>query len=146
MARAALEKHGEDIIVMDVRSLSSVADFFVICTAFSARQVAALKEHIERALAQNGCTVWHAEGMEVLSGPARGAQISSRKHSSPPDHSSETGQMDLVWVLMDCGDVVIHLQDPAARSCYQLERLWADAPRVPIEPMKLLDSKRLKGA
>ena len=62
-ARAALEKHADDVQVIDVRGLSNVTDFFVICTAGSTRQVDALKAHIEAGLASQGCSVWHSEGV-----------------------------------------------------------------------------------
>ena len=113
-ARAALEKHAEDVTVMDLRSLSTVTDCFVICTGGSVRQLKALKEHIEQALSQQGHRVWHVEGITSNTGPP-GAM-------APAPH----------WVLMDCGDVVVHLLDARARELYQLERLWADAPRIPL--------------
>ena len=110
-ARAALDKQAEGVVVIDLRSLSTVTDFFVICTAGSARQITALRDHIETVLDQQGCPVWHTEG-----------EASSRG----PMHESQ-------WVLMDCGEIVVHLQDQQARSFYLLEQLWADAPRVPLD-------------
>ena len=114
-AHAALEKQAEDIVVIDLRSLSSVTDFFVICTAGSGRQISALTEHIDTVLSQQGYPVWHTEG-DVATASARGF-----RH-------------ELQWVLMDYGDLVVHLMDQQARSFYQLEQLWADAPRVPLAP------------
>ena len=114
-AHAALEKQAEDIVVIDLRSLSSVTDFFVICTAGSGRQITALKDHIDFVLSQQGCPVWHTEG-DVAAAPSRGFT-----------HEPQ-------WVLMDYGDLVVHLMDQQARSFYQLEQLWADAPRVPLVP------------
>lgn len=102
-AYAGLEKQAEDVVVIDLRSLSIVTDFFVICTAGSGRQITALKDHIDAVLSQRGCPVWHVEG--------------------------EAGAVPQ-WVLMDYGDIVVHLMDQPARSFYQLEQLWADAPRV----------------
>ena len=113
-AHTALEKQAEAVVVMDVRGLSSVTDFFVVCTASSTRQLAALKDAIEAILAQQGCAVWHTEG--TASAPAS---------SGPFTHEPQ-------WVLMDCGDIVVHLLDQHARAFYRLEDLWADAPRVPI--------------
>ncbi|MDP3722109.1 MAG: ribosome silencing factor [Candidatus Omnitrophota bacterium] len=110
-ARTALEKQGEDVIVLDLRSLSSVTEFFVICTAGSARQLTALKEHLEAAFAQQAYEVWHTEGTTAA--------------PSAFNHAPQ-------WILMDCGDVVIHLLDHAARAFYRLEDLWADAPRIPL--------------
>ena len=98
--------------MLDLRSLSVITDFFVICTAGSARQVNALKDHIEGALHQRGSSVWHVEGMA-------GSQPSG------------PGQ-DCCWLLLDCGDVVVHVMDRRGRVFYDLERLWADAPRVAV--------------
>ncbi len=98
---------------MDLRALSSVTDFFILCTAGSSRQIAALKDHIEAALVRQGCPIRHTEGTaSVASGAIQGVQ----------------------WVLMDCGDLVVHLFNQQARALYRLEELWADAPRLPLPP------------
>ena len=112
-ARAALDKQAEQVMVLDLRGLSTVTDFFVIGTADNPRQLGALQDHVEAALAPLGVSVWHTEGLAALA--ARG-------------EASEEPQ----WVLMDCGDVVVHLLDRRARAFYRLEDLWADAPRVLI--------------
>ena len=117
-ARAALEKHAEHVVVMDLRAISTVADFFVICTAASSPQIEALKEHIEAALASRGCAVWHTEG-------------------APPSGGGDPLARDFRWVLMDCGEVVVHLLDQPARAFYRLEDLWADAPRIAVEPAQV---------
>ena len=96
---------------MDVRTLSDVTDFFVICTAGSHRQLSAIQDQIERALADQGAHVWHTEGTPA---EAPGAAPAPQ------------------WLLMDCGDVVVHLLDAFGRSLYRLEELWADAPRVTV--------------
>ena len=113
-AHAALEKQAEDVVVMDLRAISTVADFFVVCTAGTGRQMQAIKDHIETALHRHGCEVWHTEGSAA---PAR---TLSADGESPQ------------WVLMDCGDIVVHLLDQRARTFYRLEDLWADAPRVTV--------------
>jgi ribosome-associated protein len=116
-ARAALEKHAEGVVVMDLRAISDVTDFFVVCTADSTRQIDAVKDHIEVTLRQRGCPVWHAEeGCATPAEPAR------------------SGNHGLHWVLLDCGAIVVHLFDPNARSFYRLEELWRDAPRIPVDP------------
>ena len=114
VARAALDKQAEGVVVIDLRALSTVTDFFVVCTAGSAPQITAIQEHIEAALHQHGCRVWHTEGRASGIGPGRRFQDESQ------------------WVLMDCGDVVVHLLDSRARAFYRLEELWADAPRLPL--------------
>jgi len=101
---------------MDLRALSNVTDFFVVCTAGSPPQLAALRDHIERVLSREGCAVWHTEGLLPDTGGS-GAP-------TPSPH----------WVLMDFGDVVVHLLNPQARAFYHLEELWADAPRLSIPP------------
>ena len=100
---------------MDVRSLSSVTDFFVICTADNPRQLDAIKDHVDVQLAAAGGGVRHVEGAS----PGRAA--SHRTDGAAPH-----------WVLMDCGEIVVHLMDPHSRSFYRLEDLWADAPRLPV--------------
>ena len=114
VARAALEKQAEGVVVMDLRALSCVTDFFVVCTAGSTRQIAAIQDHIEVVLSTHGRAVWHTEGTT--------AAASSRGLTE-----------DLHWVLMDCGDLVVHLLDQPARAFYRLEELWADAPRIPLD-------------
>ena len=112
-AQAALEKQAERVVVLDLRRLSAVTDFFVVCTAGSARQLTALKEYIEAILAQQGVPVWHTEGLS---------------EARPQGGLAREFQ----WVLMDCGEIVVHLLDEPARAFYRLEELWADAPRVPL--------------
>jgi ribosome-associated protein len=114
VVRAALEKHAEHVTVLDLRSLSTVTDFFVVCTAGSARQINALKEHIETTLHRRGWPVWHTEG------------------TAPASVLAQDGGQTPQWVLLDCGDVVVHLLDQQARALYRLEELWADAPRLPL--------------
>ena len=112
-ARAALEKQAEQVVILDLRGLSTVTDFFVLCTADNARQLSALNDHIEAGLAQLGVSVWHTEGMVA-------ASVRGEAFDAPQ------------WLLMDCGEVVVHLLDRRARAFYRLEDLWADAPRIPV--------------
>ena len=114
VAQAALDTQAEDVAVLDLRTISTVTDFFIVCTGTSARQIGALKDRVEEALAAHGSRVGHAEG----SIPAGGA---ARSFTHEPQ-----------WVLMDCGDVVVHLMDQQARDFYRLEDLWADAPRLQV--------------
>ena len=113
-ARAALASLAEDVVVMDLRTLSPVTDFFILCTAGSARQLDALRDHIEGELARQGCALRHIEGAATADGPPRASE------------------RDLRWVLMDGGDIVVHLLDQPTRAFYRLEDLWADAPRLPL--------------
>lgn len=90
-----------DIIAIDVRRLTSLYDTLIIATAESARQVKALSEHVREALKKAGATIVGVEG-------------------------EQTGE----WVLVDGGEVVVHIMQPATRAYYNLEELWAPpAPR-----------------
>jgi ribosome-associated protein len=98
-AVAALEDiKARDIRVIDVRKLTSFYDSLIIASADSNRQVKALAHHVRDELKAAGATIVGVEG-------------------------EETGE----WVLVDCGDVVVHVMQPAVRAYYNLEELW-DAP------------------
>ncbi|CUS92682.1 ribosome silencing factor [Candidatus Kryptobacter tengchongensis] len=97
-AQLALEKKAEDIVIMDVRKLTSVTDFFVICSAESSVQLKAIVDHIVEELEKKGVKAWHIEGYTNLS-----------------------------WVLIDYVDVVVHAFLKPAREFYGLERFWGDA-------------------
>ena len=99
-------------MVMDLRALSTVTDYFVVCTAQSSPQMGAVREEIEHAFSQQRWPVWHTEG-------------SAANGRSEAAHEPQ-------WVLMDCGEVIVHLLNPAARALYRLEDMWADAPRLSI--------------
>ena len=100
---AGLDKKAENAVILDVRGLSGVADYFVVHSADSDRQAAAVADFVDDRLSGLGAQRLGAEG------------------------KSGGG-----WVLLDFGDVVIHVMSPDARGFYDLEGLWADAPRVPI--------------
>jgi ribosome-associated protein len=104
IAQAALSKKGEDVVLLDLRGLSSVTDFYVIATGNGPRQVSALADAIDDDMKKKGV---HLIGSE---GRAAGT-----------------------WVLLDFGDVVAHLFDADTRAHYDLEGNWADAPREKIE-------------
>jgi len=93
-----------DVKVLELREVCDFADFFIICTGRSSRQVQAIAEGIRRLMRDQGERPIHIEG-------------------------SRTGQ----WILLDYGDLVIHVFDPETRSYYALERLWLDAPDVTAE-------------
>jgi ribosome-associated protein len=88
-----------DIKVLDVRKLTSFYDTLVIASAESNRQVKALAYHVRDKLKEAGATVIGIEG-------------------------EEAGE----WVLVDCGDIVVHVMQPAVRSYYNLEELWDTSP------------------
>ena len=97
----AREKKGEDIITLDMRGLSSVADYFFFCSAENTRQVKAIVETISERLKKSGQAVKRTEGLR-----------------------------ELRWVVMDCGDVLLHIFLAEAREFYSLVSLWGDAPRI----------------
>lgn len=101
MSEVASDKQAIDVVVLDVRTSCSFADYFVICSGDSDRQLSAIWEAILEALKVHGVPPLHKEG---LSGSG--------------------------WLLADFGAVVIHIFAPAEREFYQLEQLWKDAVPV----------------
>ena len=101
VARLADSKKAEDIIVLDMREVCSFTDHFVICTGQSSHQLQAISGEIHTGLKNLG------EPNGLHEGPS----------NSP-------------WVVLDYGDVVVHIMSPEARSHYRLENLWGDADEV----------------
>lgn len=103
-ARAALDKKAADLTVLDVQRVSSVTDYFLMCSGKSTTHVRTITDAIRQDLKADGIRPLHAEGR------------------------AESG-----WVLLDYGDVLVHIFLEDTRAYYALERLWGDAPSVPIE-------------
>ncbi|MPM19976.1 Ribosomal silencing factor RsfS [bioreactor metagenome] len=103
IAKALDDKKGGDIKVLETEKLTTLADYFVICTATSTTQVKALADACEKAMKEAGEAPHHIEGH-------RGG----------------------VWVLLDFSCVVVHIFMDEARKFYDLERLWRDAAQVDI--------------
>ena len=103
---AALGRKAMDLVVLDVRDVTDVADVFVICSGRSNRQVSAIAEFIEAELKKAGIRSISVEGVK-----------------------------DGQWVLIDYGHVVIHVFYDPVRRFYDLESLWADAERIDISEM-----------
>ncbi len=103
-ALAGVDKKAEEPAVLDLRGLSSYADYVVLLSADNPRQIEAVQEAIETRL--------RAEGRRPLGEEGSGASG---------------------WMLLDYGDIVVHVLSPEARAFYDLEGLWGDAPRVPVE-------------
>ena len=97
----ASEKLAEDIVMLDLRGLAPFADYFVIMSGGSSRQIEALEEDITQALKDAGVSRFHREGT-----PAAG------------------------WILLDFSDVIVHIFGPEEREFYELERLWGQAAQV----------------
>ncbi len=104
--KAALGKKTIDLVVLDVRKLSSIADVFIICSGRSNRQVSAIAEHI---------------------------QVDLKKHGIKP--LSVEGKKKGHWVLLDYGHVIMHVFYEPVRSFYDLESLWIDAERIETKSM-----------
>jgi ribosome-associated protein len=100
-ARVAEDNKGQDIVVLDMRGITPLYDFFVLANGVSRRQIHTISEEIDAALRAEGEQRLSIEGFEA-----------SR------------------WVVQDYGDVVVHVFDPETRAYYALEELWADAPRL----------------
>ncbi len=103
-ARTALGKKAESLLVLDVQAISTIADYFVICCGNSTTQVRTIADAVEASLKAEGAHVFHREGLP------------------------ESG-----WMLLDYGDVIVHVFLPETREFYSLERLWGDAPELTIE-------------
>jgi ribosome-associated protein len=95
-----------------MRELVNFCDFFVIVTGTSDRQAKAITEGIEEGLKKEGLEVNFSRSLKTLGGPL---------------YSQENGG---AWVLLDMGDVVIHIFEPQAREFYALEHLWQDAAKI----------------
>jgi ribosome-associated protein len=109
-ARAALDKSAIDLVVLNLEGLSSVADFFLVCSARSTTQAETIAEAVRGALRAEGVRPRHGEG------------------------SAESG-----WLLLDYNDVVVHIFLEETRGFYALERLWGDAPLVSMEAGRARD-------
>jgi ribosome-associated protein len=103
-AQAALEKKAVNVVVLDVQGLSSVTDYFLVCNGKSTTHIQTISDAIRDGLKGMGVRPLHAEGIP------------------------ESG-----WILLDYGDVLMHVFLEDTRLYYALERLWGDAPTLPLE-------------
>lgn len=102
--KAADDKRAEDIVVLNMKGISLIADYFMICHGNSDKQIQAIAREIKEKVYEEGFTVKRIEGFE-----------------------------EARWILMDLGNVVVHIFHKDERSYYNLERLWGDAPIEQIE-------------
>lgn len=114
-ADAAEDKQGSDILILDMRAVSSVADYFLICAGATDRQVKAIADEIRKRLKEKGIECSHAEG-----------------------------ERDGNWVVLDFFDVIVHIFSQETREYYQLERLWGDAQKI-LNPGKKEPLKKKSG-
>ena len=104
IARAVLEKKATDLLVLDVREISTLADYFVICSGNNTRQVKAIAEEVDYRLSLEREYYLRVEGFP-----------------------------ECRWVLMDYGDIIVHIFEPETREFYDLDGLWGDAPRLQVD-------------
>lgn len=106
VADYALDKKAIDVVSLDLRGVSGIADTFLICSGNTDRQVKAIHDAIHFGL--------------------------KKEHGTLPRRTE--GAVEARWVLMDYFDIVVHILTPEAREFYRLEQLWGDAPRRVYEP------------
>jgi len=104
IVKALDDKRATDIDVLDISKLTSLGDYFIICTCSSGVQVRACSDEVEEKSKENGFPPKHIEGY-------RGGN----------------------WILLDFGDIIVHIMERETREFYSLERLWDDAVRLEIK-------------
>ena len=102
-----LGKKALDVIIIDVQKITTLTDFFVICTSESEPQTRAITDHVNEQMKKEGLKAWHIEGYENLD-----------------------------WVLMDYVNIVVHVFSRESRDYYDLERLWADGQITKVHDKK----------
>lgn len=108
-ARIASDKKANDPVILDLRELSTIADYFVICSGNNPSQIRAIADAIDESFSKLNIDLMGREGIESAH-----------------------------WVLADYGDIVIHIFDEETRSFYNLEKFWIDAPRIKSEEFSAL--------
>ena len=103
-AKSAYDRKALDVVVLNLKGLSSLTDYFVICSGNSDTHIQGIAEIIEESLDEKKVRIWHREG---------------EKRST--------------WILLDYIDVIVHIFTKEAREFYSLERLCGDAPRTTYE-------------
>ena len=104
-AQAAVDKFAQEVIGLDVSELVVITDVFLVCSGDSERQVSAIVDGIEEAL------------------------LTERRRKP----LRREGERDARWVLLDYGDIVVHVQHAEDRAFYALERLWRDGPVIDLQ-------------
>jgi len=111
-ANTAADKKAADTVILELTDLSSIADYFIICTGENQAQIRAISEAIKEGFQKQNISPIGVEGLKF----AR-------------------------WVLMDYGDIIVHIFSRETRDFYELERFWIDAPRVPFEEKKKISRR-----
>lgn len=105
VAKAADDKRAEEIVALKMTNLSSIADYFMICHGNSDKQVEAIAREIKEKVEENNLEITRLEGAD-----------------------------EAKWILIDLGDVVVHVFQREERAYYNLEKLWGDAPIIDVTP------------
>ncbi|NTU42045.1 MAG: ribosome silencing factor [Nitrospirales bacterium] len=103
-ARATLDKKAKETAVLELKDLTFIAEYFVICSGESTTQVRAIADYVENVMRSRGIRPLRVEGISFCR-----------------------------WVLMDYGDIIVHIFDDETRAYYELEKFWLDAPRISYE-------------
>ena len=103
-AKSLLDKKAEDVLVIDIQGKAPFADYFVICSGNSERQVVSLADEVEDKLAENGLLVKSIEGKQGSG-----------------------------WILMDFGDIIVNLFTKETRDRYSIEKVWGDCNFIEVE-------------
>jgi ribosome-associated protein len=106
-AQLCLDMKANDVVLLDLKGVTDMTDYFVIASGTSDTHVRSIGEHVISEMKKAGLTVHHTEGLQQ-------------------------GR----WVLLDFFDFVVHIFHPTLRSFYQIERLWSDAETVALEPQE----------
>ncbi len=115
ICEAISDKLGKDIAVLNIGKVSSLCDYFIIASGSTSRQVKAIADSVEDAMSEIGIEARGKEGRETQS-----------------------------WILLDYGDVMVHIFDEENRGFYNLEKLWKDAPYIAMEDLEAIDAETLK--
>ncbi|MEI7812988.1 MAG: ribosome silencing factor [Ignavibacteria bacterium] len=107
------DKKGYDVKILDLRTISGIADYFVICSADSDTHVRAISDEVDKELRNEGIKAHGKEGLKGLN-----------------------------WALMDYFDVIVHIFKKDVRANYNLEKLWSDAPAIIVEDKSLMKQTR----
>ncbi len=123
VAALAEDKKALEITILEMKGLVNFCDYFVIASGTSDRQVKAIAEGIDDGLAALGLKLNLTKNIKV----------------APPVPNPHEGEG--AWVLLDLGDVVVHVFEPQSREFYGLEHLWQDAPKLDYKPKAKAKSK-----
>jgi ribosome-associated protein len=124
-ASFAADKKAENIVVLDMRGIANFCDFFVLCTASTSRHIKAVADGVDEGFEALGLKIRFKHGLD---GAGRSRSFSFANANAPlPDPEGSNGR----WVVLDTGDVVIHIFENDSREFYGLDHLWQGA--LPVE-------------